>query len=133
MAILRNLTDEQIESVVCAWFDYTADTASDFVGRMRKALNRAASFERCQYCDGTGDVHSIDGEWRGECTECDASKPEHQTATIEDVSGALYSHLMRGAFDIGEAYLNLKCVGSCPSEDDFLAALRALVSAKEAT
>ena len=23
--------------------------------------------ERCQYCDGTGDVHSIDGQWRGEC------------------------------------------------------------------
>jgi len=27
---------------------------------------------RCEYCDGTGDVHSIDGEWRGVCTECDA-------------------------------------------------------------
>lgn len=23
--------------------------------------------KRCQYCDGTGDVHSIDGQWRGEC------------------------------------------------------------------
>lgn len=22
---------------------------------------------RCEYCDGTGDVHSIDGEWRGVC------------------------------------------------------------------
>lgn len=27
---------------------------------------------RCSYCDGTGDVHSIDGEWRGICTECEA-------------------------------------------------------------
>ena len=23
--------------------------------------------QRCTYCDGTGDVHSIDGEWRGTC------------------------------------------------------------------
>ena len=22
----------------------------------------------CPYCDGTGDVHSPDGEWRGVCT-----------------------------------------------------------------
>lgn len=25
---------------------------------------------RCEYCDGTGDVHRADGEWMGECTEC---------------------------------------------------------------
>lgn len=24
----------------------------------------------CPYCNGTGDIHSIDGEWRGQCTEC---------------------------------------------------------------
>ena len=23
---------------------------------------------RCEYCDDTGDVHGIDGEWRGTCT-----------------------------------------------------------------
>ncbi|MDR0212864.1 MAG: hypothetical protein LBJ15_02530 [Comamonas sp.] len=28
---------------------------------------------RCEYCDGTGDVHSLDGEWRGTCT-CPAGK-----------------------------------------------------------
>jgi hypothetical protein len=53
--------------------------------------------------------------------------------SVEQVSNALYSHLMGGAFDIGEAYLDLKCVGSCPSEDDFLAALLALAAAKEPT
>jgi len=36
---------------------------------------------RCPYCDGTGDVHSIDGEWRGSC-DCEAphlytSSPDH--------------------------------------------------------
>lgn len=42
--------------------------------RVKAALaSNKAVVPRCQYCDGTGDVHSIDGEWRGECTECDAS------------------------------------------------------------
>jgi uncharacterized paraquat-inducible protein A len=130
---MSNLTDKEVEEVVSAWFDYDVGDGTDFVARMRKALAKADSLKRCEYCDGTGDVHSIDGEWRGECTECDASKPERQTATIEDVSSALYSHLMSGAFDIGEAYLNLKCVGACPSKDDFLAALLALAAAKEST
>jgi hypothetical protein len=32
--------------------------------------------KRCQYCDGTGEVHDIDGEWRGSCN-CGA-KPEQE-------------------------------------------------------
>lgn len=32
--------------------------------------NLTVTPERCEYCDGTGDVHSFDGEWRGECHEC---------------------------------------------------------------
>jgi hypothetical protein len=29
--------------------------------------------DRCEYCDGTGDVHSFDGEWRGYCC-CEAGQ-----------------------------------------------------------
>jgi hypothetical protein len=29
--------------------------------------------ERCEYCDGTGDVHQADGVWFGACT-CEAGK-----------------------------------------------------------
>lgn len=32
---------------------------------VRQAL--AAHERRCEYCDGTGDVHSFEGEWRGVC------------------------------------------------------------------
>ena len=32
---------------------------------------------RCTYCDGTGDVHSITGEWRGSCG-CEAGKAQPQ-------------------------------------------------------
>jgi hypothetical protein len=38
------------------------------------ALNyHAKGLGCCQYCGGSGDVHGLDGEWRGECTECDAA------------------------------------------------------------
>lgn len=37
--------------------------------RLKATLSQPAT-KRCEYCDGTGDVHSIDGEWRGVCTEC---------------------------------------------------------------
>lgn len=35
-----------------------------------QAETAQAAPARCSYCDGTGDVHGLDGEWRGECTEC---------------------------------------------------------------
>lgn len=43
-------------------------------GAFIKAARRlmGAAEKRCEYCDGTGDVHSIDGEWRGACTACKA-------------------------------------------------------------
>ena len=34
--------------------------------------------QRCTYCDGTGDVHSIDGEWRGTCHCAAAPAPQAQ-------------------------------------------------------
>jgi len=36
--------------------------------------------KRCQYCDGTGEVHDPDGEWRGSCN-CGA-KPEQTIVPI---------------------------------------------------
>ena len=38
---------------------------------------------RCKTCDGTGDVHGIDGEWRGECTVCEAAQPDGLSSAIE--------------------------------------------------
>jgi len=34
--------------------------------------------QRCTYCDGTGDVHGIDGEWRGSCPCAAAPAPQAQ-------------------------------------------------------
>ena len=38
-----------------------------------------ADAPHCKYCDGTGDVHGIDGEWRGRCTECNFAAQEPRT------------------------------------------------------
>lgn len=35
-----------------------------------------AQQERCYLCDCTGDVHSADGEWRGECPYCNPSEKD---------------------------------------------------------
>ena len=59
------------------------------------ALNAASSSTppaeqqapRCSYCDGTGDVHGIDGEWRGICTECDAGTALRQQAAPKAAPG----------------------------------------------
>lgn len=49
---------------------------STLIERIQDLTGPASGGEavRCEYCDGTGDVHSLDGEWRGTCTECDAGK-----------------------------------------------------------
>lgn len=36
---------------------------------------------RCQYCDGTGDVHTQTGEWRGTCT-CEAGQRPNPVAAL---------------------------------------------------
>lgn len=57
---------------------------ADFPPRVWRAMLAAAPLPpkgeaatqpaRCGYCDGTGDVHGLDGEWRGTCTECPAAE-----------------------------------------------------------
>jgi hypothetical protein len=47
------------------------------------AAPQPAQAERCKYCDDTGDVHSIDGQWRGRCT-CKAAQAE-QPVKLEDI------------------------------------------------
>lgn len=39
--------------------------------------------KRCGYCDGTGDVHSVDGQWRGRCTCPAGQQPTLTQSTAE--------------------------------------------------
>lgn len=39
----------------------------------REALAAAPAPARCEYCDDTGDVHGLDGEWKGSCV-CPAGR-----------------------------------------------------------
>lgn len=47
---------------------------------------------RCPYCDGTGDVHSIDGEWRGVCTECTPAEATGLVVNEYHMDGLLFSN-----------------------------------------
>lgn len=40
------------------------------------ATAEQATHAPCEYCDGTGDVHGLDGEWRGACG-CAAGRDLH--------------------------------------------------------
>ena len=47
------------------------EVRKQFLTAARALLAAASANEkRCQYCDGTGSVHRIDGEFIGECTAC---------------------------------------------------------------
>lgn len=53
--------------------------------------------QRCEYCDGTGDVHSLDGEWRGTC-DCPAGQqPEPISRNLRAVHAMILNALDRDA------------------------------------
>ena len=77
-------------------FDKTPDSV------LEKALAQPAC--RCPNCDGTGDVHSPDGQWRGEChckaqQEQPAQEPDpvlckfYQVTTFEELISAQEHHI----------------------------------------
>ena len=56
------------------------DDCSEAITAIKEALmsdTDGAQPESCEYCKGTGDVHSFDGEWRGVCV-CKAGKALEQ-------------------------------------------------------
>ena len=58
-----------------------ADRAASLeASKASQAQAKRENAGRCQYCDDTGDVHSIDGEWRGVCV-CPAGKAIKQGDT----------------------------------------------------
>ena len=44
----------------------TPEQAKQVIKVIQKVLVESKG-GHCEYCDGTGDVHSMDGEWRGAC------------------------------------------------------------------
>ena len=82
----------------------------------------------CQYCNGTGDVHGIDGEWRGECTECKTAP----AVAVNEPVGVIKRYGYQALFNaIAEA---TKIQGGCigVSVLDFAKSLDAAIVAAEA-
>lgn len=62
-----------------------------------------AQAERCTYCDGTGDVHGLDGEWRGRCT-CPAGQAQPERVALTKTDAARLHREIMGStqFSSGE-------------------------------
>jgi len=72
-----------------------ADLAEDDQAKaVRIRELEARSGKHCGLCDDTRDIHSPDGEWRGECPECTsapaAKVPEGWAITEDSLSGSIF-------------------------------------------
>jgi len=62
------------------YFYFNQDSLSKLATLIESKLSDAKPVKQlvsCEYCDGTGDVHRVDGEWLG---ECDCIKPKQSLA-----------------------------------------------------
>ncbi len=77
IAIERKILEH---TVIALEYAYGADDVliAESIRFLRHALAQKAEPPSCKYCDGTGDVHSLGGQWRGRCTECNFSEPQTQ-------------------------------------------------------
>ena len=73
--------DELVEYAEEAGFDWSLDNARAALAALRSMP--AEPVKRCPYCDDTGDVHSIDGEWRGTC-KCPAGATPHTAPVLTE-------------------------------------------------
>lgn len=59
----------------------------DAMQALRAALDHPqVEQERCHLCDCTGDIHGLDGEWRGECPYCRPQPPRQPLTEMEIVN-----------------------------------------------
>jgi hypothetical protein len=91
----------------------TQECADAWLGWQAALASNKATETRCQYCDGTGDVHSIDGEWRGECIECDASNKA--AAVAAGVSNYRPTSAINAVADFLEEAANLDIISQFTS------------------
>lgn len=91
----ENTTDEWH----AAWLASDASVAAA-LARARAAVGSEYNGGRCTYCDGTGDVHRIDGEWLGECPDCKpkrAAVGERMEALVRSICNATSKYDILGA------------------------------------
>jgi hypothetical protein len=94
-------TGQESDDAMTEWH---ARQAWKFIGIAARALTPIKEAlkqeQRCEYCDGTGDVHDFAGEWRGVCV-CEAGKALKQeqdepVAVVGEVThnGYLYKEII---------------------------------------
>lgn len=69
----------------------------DTLRQIHEGIGQQPAEQCCEYCDGTGDVHSLDGEWRGTC-DCPAGQqPEPISRNLRAVHAMILNALDRDA------------------------------------
>lgn len=71
---LESLRDVAREALAVIERLRPANNGMGTIVRLKAALFQQAE-PRCEHCDGAGDVHRADGEWLGECKECNQAEP----------------------------------------------------------
>lgn len=61
------------------------------------ALEQPVEQERCRLCDCTGDIHGLDGEWRGECPYC---RPQPTREPLTEMEIVNLRQLTPGTLDV---------------------------------
>ena len=80
MTTLQEAAQKAIELFDAQWQCsrlFSLEEVQDVAEELRSALAQQGE-QQCTYCDGTGDVHGIDGEWRGTCPCAAAPAPQAQ-------------------------------------------------------
>lgn len=112
-------SEPQRVSVAPADDDMVREQVEKYERAEEKAFEASANSPRCQYCDGTGDVHSITGEWRGECPECKPVAPADELVSmVYRLRSAAITGAQAGASQ--EAF-----EVAVKAEDDLIRAIRA--------
>ena len=62
------------------------------------AQPQQAAAQPCQYCNDTGDVHGLDGEWRGRCTACAWGAAQAEPVAFDHGIGADRYRVVKGSF-----------------------------------
>lgn len=86
---MKHPTQEQLLNAAVKLDDAYPAVAAWLVRMAEQQATEPVVQKRCHLCDCTGDIHSADGEWRGECPYC---KPTQQPLTDEQCD-AIYTAL----------------------------------------
>lgn len=82
-----------VEQAIAALTDLAGWRAAPLCDLLHAALEQPqVEQERCHLCDSTGDIHGLDGEWRGECPYCRPQPPVVEECLTDELKPRFSAH-----------------------------------------